>query len=87
MKKPNRTAGEIIFLRKFRNSMAQHPDLIRAICAYYEVDNLEDLTTTQLSEVKAWTEMFWPVLYSYSFEIDRLRGNRNLTMKPRPMSC
>lgn len=82
-----RTAGEIIFLRKFKNSMAAHPYLIQQVCLRFEVTRLEDLSGEQLVELKVWTEMFWPVLCAYSLEIDRLRGRQFLTMKPQPMSC
>lgn len=87
MTNQKRTAGEIIFLRKFKFSFEKNPTFIAYICATFEVDTLDDLSSAQLAEVERWAIGYWSVIADYSLEIDRLRGNRFVTMKPQPMSC
>lgn len=87
MKNHKRTAGDIIFLRKFKNSFAKNQTFIAYVCATFGVATLDDLSSEQLAEVERWAIGYWSVIADYSLEIDRLRGNRFVTMKPQPMSC
>ena len=87
MKQRIHTAKELTFLRKFKFSFEKNQTFIAYICATFGVATLDDLSSQQLAEVERWAIGYWSVIADYSLEIDRLRGNRFVTMKPQPMSC